>query len=105
MESLSAPPSAFTDQTVEGDAFVRLLQTFADEVKFSEAEKRAFKTCKVKPLLRVRLLTADEKKELAQSFDRYHMRLWSKLRRAIGAAPEASFRTRRGPAGSLHPVP
>src|SRR5262245_14131954 len=45
----------------------------------------------VKPLIETRELTKEEKEELAGLFERYQMRLTSKLRRSIGAALEAEF--------------
>jgi DNA-directed RNA polymerase specialized sigma24 family protein len=45
----------------------------------------------VEPLLKVRELSMDEKNELAELFERYRMRLWSKLRRSIGAAFESKL--------------
>ncbi len=77
-------------ELLESDAFILLMRSFAGEAEFS-ADERQDLVRQVKPLLRVRVLTEQEKKELAQLFDRYHMRLWSKLRRAIGATLEAKF--------------
>jgi len=77
-------------EVVEADAFIRVVQPFAGEVQFSDDEKRTL-IRRVKPLLKIRELTRDEKDELAKLFDRYHMRLWTKLRRSIGAALEAQF--------------
>ena len=77
-------------EPLESDAFVLLLRPFAGGVEFG-ADERQDLVRQVKPLLGVRVLTEQEKKELARLFDRYHMRLWSKLRRATGAALEARF--------------
>jgi len=77
-------------EALETDAFLRLVEPFAGEVEFSDDEKRSLLR-RVKPLLKTRELTTDEKNELAGLFDRYRMRLSSKLRRSISAALEAQF--------------
>jgi DNA-directed RNA polymerase specialized sigma24 family protein len=77
-------------EVLESDAFIQLVEPFAGEVRLSDEEKGTL-VRQVKPLLRIREITVQEKEELARSFDQYRMRLWSKVRRSIGAALEAQF--------------
>jgi DNA-directed RNA polymerase specialized sigma24 family protein len=77
-------------EALESDAFLRLVAPFAGEAEFSDEEKR-YLVRRVKPLLKTRELTKDEKDELAGLFKRFRMRLTSKLRRSISAALEAQF--------------
>jgi RNA polymerase sigma factor (sigma-70 family) len=77
-------------EALDSDAFLRLVDPFAGATGLSEDEKLSL-VRRVKPLLKIRELTKEEKDELAGLFERYRMRLSSKLRRSIGAALEAQF--------------
>jgi RNA polymerase sigma factor (sigma-70 family) len=77
-------------EALETDAFIRIVEPFAGEVAFCDDERR-FLLRRVKPLLTTRELTPAEKNELAGLFERYRMRLSSRLRRSIVAAREAEF--------------
>jgi RNA polymerase sigma factor (sigma-70 family) len=75
---------------LEAGAFLRLVEPFAGPVELGDEEKQSLLR-RVKPLIQTRELTKEEKDELAGLFERYRMRLTSKLRRSIGAALEAEF--------------
>jgi DNA-directed RNA polymerase specialized sigma24 family protein len=75
---------------LESESFLRLMQPYAGRADLTDNEKSALIRC-VKPLLKIRELTEDEKKDLARLFDRYRMRLSSKLNRSIGATLESEF--------------
>jgi hypothetical protein len=77
-------------EALDAEAFLRLVEPFSGPVGLSEDEKQSL-IRRVKPLLQTRELTKDEKDELAGLFERYRMRLTSKLRRSIGAALQAEF--------------
>lgn len=75
---------------LDAEAFLRIVEPFAGPVELSDEEKQSL-IRRVKPLIQTRELTKEEKDELAGLFERYRMRLTSKLRRSIGAALEAEF--------------
>ena len=77
-------------EALEDDGIIRLAQSFVGSVELSDEEKRVL-IGRIKPLLVSRELTKDEKDELARLFDRYRMRLWTKLSRSIGAGLEAKL--------------
>ena len=79
-----------TADDLESESFLRLIQSYAGQADLTDDEKSALVRW-VKPLLKIRELTEDEKKDLARLFDRYRMRLSSKLSRSIGAALESEF--------------
>ena len=89
-------------ELLESDAFILLMRSFTGGAEFSADESQDL-VRQVKPLLRVRVLTEQEKKELAQLFDRYHMRLWSKLGPGHRCHVGSQIRTLRRPSGGLHP--
>ena len=66
------------------------MQPYAEQAELTEDEQSAL-VRRVKPLLKTPELTEDEKKDLARLFDRYRMRLSSKLSRSISAALESEF--------------
>ena len=79
-----------TADDLDSKGFLRLIQSYAGQVDFTDDEKAAL-VRRIKPLLKSRELTEDEQKELVGLFDRYRMRLSSKLNRSIGAALESEF--------------
>jgi hypothetical protein len=77
-------------ELLEADALLRIMQSFPEGVEFGESERQDV-VRQLKPLLKVRMLTERDKEELAEIFDRFHMRLWSRLRRSIGATLGVEF--------------